>query len=561
MTKTVVVAIDPQLSNFAVLGTGGLMLTHKDETYRVVVHNDPRVSIQGSESIFNFDIVINGDMKAKWVDMLPSHRIGELKRYSKLVQAVQLNQFAKYRIPPESFALVPTHRVGWGTKNYPAVEAAVVIKPEDGARGIGHFVVAADLVNVNYFLDRLDYYLSQDVNAPYWRSTDEFLAQFDGAAQYYSGGEKHDGEGLEALREQGLLVQSVMDVAVEYRLLTDLNGKIAYCQRRRFRDYRADYRQAIGSGGLDHRDLCTFEELPEAIDKDYLASIASALVGPMGSVDLFITKDNKWGIFEYCNQFGIDGVPMSTAHKLHTDYVAALVVEFIEREWMSQWANIDKVPRLFKPKLPQTSRFDLEIDESLPALGLKHPLAQMYAATFTIDSELSMKLDVMSGVDHELAYSTTNRIYEKLEEIWRLRPAFLETQPIDRVELYLLRVLAEFKDVAVMLRKVTVVKKEDEEVLFGSDHPLAGAINVEFLIDRHLNMRLNIEAAAKADASAELIEIDRELRSVWQRRPGGLEVKPSTEIEEHLMAEVQQHPTLAPMVRSLVVRKGRGEGE
>lgn len=87
--RTFVVAIDPNMDNFSVLGLRHSLRNGNE----VVVHNAPAMNVQGAETVFNFDILISG--KKDFDPILvatPHHRLAVVPRHTKSTQAVLIQK-------------------------------------------------------------------------------------------------------------------------------------------------------------------------------------------------------------------------------------------------------------------------------------------------------------------------------------------------------------------------------------------------------------------------------------------------------------------------------------
>lgn len=203
----------------------------------------------------------------------------------------------------------------------------VVIKPKDGARGIGQYLVDTDKVPFAKVMDAIDRFFKE-------RYTEdqliEALEKYKEGIVYSCSGENYDGEGLFCLRGQGYVIQSYVEgIDSEYRIITGGNSEIAYCQKRKIRKGNDGFAQATGSDtdsvkGDDVVDIKTVLK-PAALSG--LKRLLKDVVGPLSSVDLFVTSPSNWGIFEFCNQFGMVGVPHQTARKIHVDYLSSIIAK------------------------------------------------------------------------------------------------------------------------------------------------------------------------------------------------------------------------------------------
>lgn len=337
--RILTVITDHFINNLDVLGINYKL----SDEIELRIHRHPVVNIRGTEVSYNFDIMIsNGGPNEgfNFGNVLPSHRYVKLARYDKFTQAIQLlNALEDYRAIHKSatvlqakFLPVPTWFVGInGNRSFPNVTGKVVIKPQDGARGIGQFVVDTLYINLHQFNKSLDKYLEGEHTEEAFQ---KFLDGFKGHVSYYSRDEDKPGEGLECLKEQGAIVQSfIPDVTAEYRVITGAGGEPVYFQKRRFRDENSAYPQATGGGDIIDVDARCTNPLAKDVEANALFQyLCRNVIGPLNSIDLFITHDGHWGIFEFCNQFGVTGIPAGIAENIHAKFMENVVASFFAGE-------------------------------------------------------------------------------------------------------------------------------------------------------------------------------------------------------------------------------------
>lgn len=337
--RIITVITDHFINNLDVLGINYKL----SDEIELRIHRHPQVNIRGTDVSYNFDIMIsNGGPNEgfNFGNVLPAHRYVKLPRYDKFTQAIQLlNALEEYRATHEALAVlhakflpVPTWFVGVnGSRSFPNVTGKVVIKPQDGARGIGQFVVDTLYINLHQFNKSLDKYLAGE-HTP--EAFQVFLDGFKGHVSYYSRDEDKPGEGLECLKEQGAIVQSfIPDVSAEYRVITGAAGEPVYFQKRRFRDENSAYPQATGGGDTIDLDARCLNPLAKDVHSNALfLNLCQNVIGPLNSIDLFITSDGHWGIFEFCNQFGVTGIPAGIAEDIHAKFMENIVASFIYGE-------------------------------------------------------------------------------------------------------------------------------------------------------------------------------------------------------------------------------------
>ena len=320
------------MNNWDVLGQGVVV-----GDYEVYFHRDPRMSIQDGRVRFNFDVVVDdGSLmidKMKLHHLVPPRRVHTIKRYNKVEQQMRLLALVELNNDEENgflfknfYPLTMHHNPQMnGFSQLINPERPVVIKPLDGARGIGQFLVDPAMIPLTVVVDVLDGLVRGRVEIDDVLPT---LRKFDPTFEYATSGEREENEGLHAIKSQGFCIQDyVPKIKLEYRLLTGQDGEIAYCQRRDIRSKNnTGFAQATGSEANSAKgdDIVAIRDVLSGSDLQGLQEMAR-LVGPLSSIDLFITEDEKWGIFEYCNQFGMKGVPIQLAQTLHSEMILSLI--------------------------------------------------------------------------------------------------------------------------------------------------------------------------------------------------------------------------------------------
>jgi hypothetical protein len=293
------------------------------EWYDVSVHSDPKWVMQEGLPCFNFDILITGD--DKWVGIVPKDQLFLTKRLSKTRQAIAINQFLRTANTHKAL-IVPTYGSNWGDKYHPSylgteLTGKIVIKPEDGARGLCHFVVDFDQVSVGPFLRDL-----------YGKTKIADMAEKYAPHAHLSHGQAWDDEESQQVKDEGNFTfqRFVDNIATEVRILTNHVSDVGYaCIRSRIGD---EYKQATSATpiledikSIDGKVLG--EMFGDPAEYAIFCQLLEEVIGPMQSVDLFFTEDGRWGICEYCNQYGIAGVPREYAVSSISDYVMHCIDE------------------------------------------------------------------------------------------------------------------------------------------------------------------------------------------------------------------------------------------
>lgn len=291
--------------------------------YDVSVHNDPKWVMQEGLPCFNFDILITTD--ESWVGIVPKDRLFLTKRISKTRQAIAINQFLRTADTHKAL-IVPTYGSNWGDKHHPSylgteLTGKIVIKPEDGARGLCHFVVDFDQVSVGPFLRDL-----------YGKTKIAAIAEKYAPHAHLSHGQSWDDKESQKVKDEGKFTfqRYVDNIATEVRILTNHVSDIGFaCIRSRIGE---DYKQATSATpiledilSIDNNVLAEMFGNPE--EYAVFCQLLEEVIGPMQSVDLFFTEDGRWGVCEYCNQYGIAGVPRDYAVSSISDYVMYCIDE------------------------------------------------------------------------------------------------------------------------------------------------------------------------------------------------------------------------------------------
>jgi len=301
-----------------------LPLRYQHDWMDVTVHHDPKWTVVNGEPVFNFTILITSQPE-KWEGIVPPEQLYGVKRLGKTKQNAMLNRFIR-RSGAQNALVVPFWASNFQDGKHTSylghdITGKVVVKPEDGARGVCHMVVDFDKISVGAFLR--DLYTKEvklvDMHAKY---KDHIVI-----------GHGHAWDDTEAqkVKEEGQFTfqRYVADIHQEIRILTDAHGDIGFaCLRDRSGD---DYKQATGVTHLvDNQRIVDEAFLEKTLEADYdiFKELLKDVVGPMSSVDLFITNDNKWGICEFCNQYGIVGVPREYYIQSVRDYVDQCLLEW-----------------------------------------------------------------------------------------------------------------------------------------------------------------------------------------------------------------------------------------
>lgn len=273
------------------------------EGYRVAVHNQPRLQIQGVEECTNFDLVITME---PWEELQTEQQV-ILPRLPKSAQLANLNRrirqgrFLRFIPTPVYKSLDVRDTESWAhTGEFPRW---VVVKPEHGAKGKSQFLIDTRYMTPDGLLNTL-------------RDCDTYgdLCQ---AFPHLKRGEHHNDDGEKLIHNQRYILQMyVEDVASEQRVLwyVDHNHDVQAFVFDRERGSNDDkiFGQATGARVYYEEGMPAGKPLAEYYAHssqlcDELLDLIRHTGLEMGSMDVYRTHNGHYGIFEYCNQFGTRG--------------------------------------------------------------------------------------------------------------------------------------------------------------------------------------------------------------------------------------------------------------
>lgn len=332
--KTCVVAIEKrnEINNIDVLPP-----SYVYQGVRYIIHEDPVVQYDGLEVFKNFDFMIaSRSCPNSIVTMLEEDKdYIEVGRDSKVWQQFCINRKNhpnQLRLNTYVRSTKPTDRT---IPPEPDTMGKLIVKPVTGARGLGVFIIDASMVNPALVLRWIssitsavdgasEKYPDQDPYEHLKKELDEFLAKphIKDAVTYHCGDEDEPNEGLIAYYGQDYIVQNyVPNIESEYRLIAH-TGRIQYIQKRTRTG--ESFKIASGAGGIS-KQIIQLEDMSDQYPWfDEVKKLVSTLGRDLISLDLFVTDDNQWGIFEYSNQFGVTGIPVAINKEIHRSYIAEL---------------------------------------------------------------------------------------------------------------------------------------------------------------------------------------------------------------------------------------------
>lgn len=198
----------------------------------------------------------------------------------------------------------------------PENEAGWVIRPEMAARGLGIVKVPPHRTPESIWCKILKGEQDADIKMLLDRPTSTSVDAND-VSDPNAESKQHYAHGYS-------VVPFIPDIYVEYRLLTGADGKFSIACKRVRREVGVTLPMATGSDA-DPRNTIYFSHFMEEARANGIASDLDARVlmqladvrdlPPLCSFDLFITKDGRWGFFEFSPEFGRTGIPSDWIHK------------------------------------------------------------------------------------------------------------------------------------------------------------------------------------------------------------------------------------------------------
>lgn len=263
-------------------------------------------------------------------ELFPGTRV--FRRDHKMLQQLRLSKAAR-ALGLKNYVHVKTFEANntvkdnsyWGEMP----DGMYVIKPGDGARGMGHVVAK---VGEGGVLPAALALLMNHAGNP-----SSFLEQSDKLAPHV---EVHLGhadiaEGLSAMSSQGAVVQRMVeDVEMEFRVITSFDcTETRWFKRQRDNvplktdQNKFGYKQATGvaltpDGVIQMTPEEVVKIFPDALQ---VGKIAQQLGIGLNSMDVFVTKSGNWGIFEYCPQWGAVGMDPTMLRTFMKQQVVAML--------------------------------------------------------------------------------------------------------------------------------------------------------------------------------------------------------------------------------------------
>ena len=255
------------------------------------------------------------------VNNTPAGPVLYQNRLSKPDQAYIINDIIDRTPDIKHFRSIKTWRDEKGLN--PSDVSKVIVRPTDGARGIGLLVMDARKTSFES-IARVFLGINTDTNTSagnintvidnFNKHINSLLSVLHGTPQWSSAGDLVPGEGARKFKESLFIQEYVTDIASEYRIIIGADNKPVYLLHRHREQYGTldDVQLAYGRGHEEgiSSSLRSLQEsnVPVHIQKEFQLFLNSADFA-LHSFDLFLTKDGKWGIFEFSHEYGSASVP------------------------------------------------------------------------------------------------------------------------------------------------------------------------------------------------------------------------------------------------------------
>lgn len=316
-----------QINNHELLLPSIEITTHiLQDPIHVVVHRDPICQMTGSKVLTNYDFVVTPEHQNHLV------RNVVLERYSKLTQAARLSEAVRAAGRFPNFVPISCWDNRFSTHN--DAESfridKVVIKALHGARGICQLLVS-DVAKINKatLLNEFQKVMSEfndlpitTINAEEYNEAfrQHLKAKFPYNA-LWAGLEQGDFANANSMMcpAHYFMQEYRSNILKEYRVLVGMDKEL-YCFERGLRTDRP-FAQATGTNKSIYTK--SIPALSEQLEQELVDFLTTVIPG-MNSVDLVLFETPagiQYGVFEYCNQFGMDVDDPAIFKKLHSDFI------------------------------------------------------------------------------------------------------------------------------------------------------------------------------------------------------------------------------------------------
>lgn len=312
-----IIRVHPFMNNHFLVPNGTEVMGRK-----VFTTSEGKIQLGEMGPVTYIDCLVTNELDDE-AKLLPPHMVTVIPRPNKEIMAVRVNRWMEVNDTTKMGLPLPVYKGEQesGISNVVNPKCKVVIKPMNGARGVGQLLVDFTVVPFISFMQHYHRYTTDKL------SKDDFIAyvrKYQPDFDINSGVENYTEEGKAQLDGGFTMQKYVGNIDAEYRLMTDYRGDVVYCQRRIIETSRA-FPQASAMAPDREEDIIHDYVAHFGPKWEIIKRLITEVAGPMNSIDLFTTKTGHWGIFEYSNQFDVASVPYDVAIKIHTDFFASLI--------------------------------------------------------------------------------------------------------------------------------------------------------------------------------------------------------------------------------------------
>lgn len=310
----------------------------------VMVHHNPNLTLLGSEFKVNADIVAGFFNPGAVEDVYFRSAMGDnyhhIQRFKKSEQVAKLiayqnkhfvedSDLSLLEVPQTLSASTSAHSGQWARSAIDHLGGSfgeqtthidrVVVKPENGARGLGQATIPID--QLRYFFEHVT------KKTPYGKLKDMFPdAHFSGVERGPNTEEKEDDELPLSLHDEWMVSEYVNEIVSEYRLV--VGGDKVYCEERQrtegnYQHANLDLDKGIKTGSYQVLN-------PTSHFHNLAMSISAAFDMPLGSIDLYERANGTLGFLECCPQFGMWSMPHEIAYDIHMAFLDYLIARYEE---------------------------------------------------------------------------------------------------------------------------------------------------------------------------------------------------------------------------------------
>lgn len=312
-------------------------LIQVEGSHRELISGEP---VEASDYVIRHSLVDDFD-SGDYRPFVVTERSIETRRLSKPLQVLWLDEQTK-RARQESISAFDGYTTlpSWTRLATVSVADAfpnslLVIKPVNGARGIGQLYFDTEHVSPMAMQHLL---LMADQSNDKKTYLDTNIEQINAKAGrevvvYDSEGDRTPDEGLKVLygSDGSYIVQEVKRFKYEFRVMTDATGSPLLIASRTLRSFGDQTEKgmklskvAADTIAFSPDSTCRYvprtqalvEWIAKIVDKpegtrelDTILESAYATIQnlnlPLHSIDLFVTEDGRWGILEFCPEFGL----------------------------------------------------------------------------------------------------------------------------------------------------------------------------------------------------------------------------------------------------------------